>query len=212
MPPGLYLQKRRLAAGLTIEDLAKLLGHNVAHAGYWVGRIKAFEADVDYVAQITLIALRGVFSFKPEIYLAMVAQTPHAPVCRMCACSMFDPCQETPAKACSWTEDDLCSACASSTIVRPQLVPSEPIYELCASDPFAGPLITMLGQLHMRQWQMASLTAARLVRDVITRNRSGDLQGANQATGEDALRVASAMARWRENVLGAFPREETTHA
>ncbi|MDB5724973.1 MAG: hypothetical protein JWQ16_1727 [Novosphingobium sp.] len=215
MTPGTYLQKRRMAAGLTVDELARQLGRNPVQAANWATRIRMFEDDVDVVAQVTLVVLRGIFAFKPEIYLAMVHETRHGAVCRMCACSMFDPCQESSGQPCAWAEDDLCTACASNRIIRPALVPSEPIYEICASDPFAPALLTMLGQLHTGQWRMAGLTVERLLRQQVNAPSSHPPIG-NQATGEDALRVAAAMVEWRSTTLGAMPgalpSEESTRA
>jgi hypothetical protein len=125
MTPGSYLQKRRMAADVTVEDVAKLLASNPVEAGKLADLIDDLEGDETVHAQdaadlIRRLHLARAFAFDATIYFALVgllADTglPCPQICRVCACSWMDPCIDggpgstTP---CSWAEPDLCSRCA----------------------------------------------------------------------------------------------------
>ncbi len=122
--PGTYLRLRREAAGLSAADVTAMIvteprlpEHELI---YWLDRI---EADVVPATFRTIACLRCCFAFDIEVLEDLVAIQlaparatiiPPPRLCRECACSERDACgdETAPSWACSWAEDDLCSACA----------------------------------------------------------------------------------------------------
>lgn len=121
MTPGTYLAKRRIAAGLSIEDVADAVVTVPAVPERdridWLRRI---EADIAPVTEPIGNALFAVFPFDGDVLARLVdlhSPTPlriEAPrLCRECACSDFDPCDDIVGP-CAWVEQDLCSACVGA--------------------------------------------------------------------------------------------------
>lgn len=124
MSPGSYIERRRHAAGLTIEDVALMLGHDTAEAAELVDQLAELEDDAVALggeAFLLVDRLRGAFPFDPTIFAALVGvatdDNPARPVpqiCRVCGCSWNDACVHAASGyVCSWAEDDLCTACQS---------------------------------------------------------------------------------------------------
>lgn len=122
MSPGKYIARRREAFGLTVEDLALLIGRDREDAGRLAERIRTLEADAIALggeAFDLVDRMKGAFAFDRTIFSALVGvatdANPDRPVpqiCRVCACSWNDPCDEG-GRGCAWAESDLCTACQS---------------------------------------------------------------------------------------------------
>ncbi len=118
MTPGAYLKHRRTAAGLDLHDVAAALATEPRLAEHarasWIERI---EADIVPMSFTTIVALRRAFRFDLDVLAQLAAIAMHSPVepprlCRICACSEADPCLGHRG-ACSWIDEDLCSACST---------------------------------------------------------------------------------------------------
>jgi transcriptional regulator with XRE-family HTH domain len=116
--PGTYLQRRRLAAGLSIDDVARLLDTephiNERGRSAW---LELVEADAQPVSLSTLVALKRVYPFDITVIFTLErirqgsAETPPR-LCRVCACSQLDACViDPPSRTCWWASEDLCSGC-----------------------------------------------------------------------------------------------------
>jgi hypothetical protein len=113
---GMYLRKRREAAGLSIDEIALAITRQPPakdHASAYVAReLDAAEREVSILPPGLLVNLRMTFPFDPEIYGFLVANVPTPAICRVCACSWHDPCTHLDGTPCAWAEPDLCTACA----------------------------------------------------------------------------------------------------
>ena len=116
MTPGAYLKHRRTAAGLDLHDVVAALATEPRLAEHarasWIERI---EADLVPMSFNTIVAFRRAFRFDLDVLAQLAAIAMHSPIepprlCRICACSEDDPCLGHRG-ACSWVEQDLCSAC-----------------------------------------------------------------------------------------------------
>lgn len=102
LTPGRYLKKRREAAKFAIGMLP--IGADAA---------RAIEADERFPYDSELQALRCAVPFDLDVLLAIAAgEQPR--ICRLCACSEFDPCEDALGQGCAWLEADLCTECALS--------------------------------------------------------------------------------------------------
>lgn len=128
MTPGIYLRKRREAAGLSLGEVARQLA--LFQLGvFGCGRsdilpqLERIEAGAAALTRAQADLLRNVLAFDPSVYNRLLAgdTLPQPPICRVCACSFFDPCDTSATDqggsfraACHWAEPDLCSACADN--------------------------------------------------------------------------------------------------
>ena len=124
--PGDYLKKRREAAGLSLGEVARQLaviqlGAIQLDRANLLDQLERIEAGEAALALPQADLLRNVFAFDPSVYNRLLAgdTLPQPPICRVCACSFFDPCDTSATDqggsfraACHWAEPDLCSACA----------------------------------------------------------------------------------------------------
>ena len=123
LTPGAYLKMRRCARGFSVADVAEKIAtvpRLAEHAR--VELLELIEADAAPVSFATLVVLNNVYSFDFEVLatlerISLGADVPMPQVCRICACSTYDPCIRLPgyicAHTCSWAEYDLCSTCAT---------------------------------------------------------------------------------------------------
>lgn len=123
LTPGAYLKMRRCAALLSVADVAAKLAtapRLAEHAR--VELIELIEADAAPACFSTLVAFSNVYSFDFDVLAALErikcgADIPPPQICRICACTTYDPCVTGPghicASTCSWAEYDLCSSCAT---------------------------------------------------------------------------------------------------
>lgn len=124
LTPGAYLRHRREAALLSIGDVADMFHTQPRWSELeridWLQRI---ECDVEQPTFRTLVALRACFTFDLDVLGDLVAiahgGAVEAPrLCRICACSERDACHDHGG-TCSWTDQDLCSACATPEPPQP---------------------------------------------------------------------------------------------
>lgn len=129
MSPGTYLEKRRLAARLTIDDLAVRLAALPSLSGYDPAKLRSnlarAELSEGFFEGQPASMLARVLPFDPEIYAQLVDLhsaglgdsgtswgLPVPTVCRRCACSWANACSDASGP-CSWSdsEADLCTRC-----------------------------------------------------------------------------------------------------
>lgn len=127
--PGGYLRLRRIAALLTVEDVAAQLAcepHLAEHdRAHW---LRMIEAGVQPATITTLVALRERFRFSLDVLAAIAARALGRDVdlpdmCLHCGCSEHDPCVSSFPTfagvrhvACAWADDarTLCTDCAAT--------------------------------------------------------------------------------------------------
>ncbi|MDF0489180.1 XRE family transcriptional regulator [Sphingomonas sp. H39-1-10] len=84
--------------------------------------IELIEADAAPASFATIVVFNNVYAFDLEVLatlerISLGADLPAPRLCRICACSEFDPCVgRTTFGPCSWVAADLCSACASPSL------------------------------------------------------------------------------------------------
>lgn len=105
MTPGTYLRLRREARGLTIDEVFQEISSG---GGALRHDLAAIEADAEPLLIADAKHLDRAIDFDITV-LASLAIGEKVGVCRVCACSDCDPCDEI----CSWTNDaeDLCDNC-----------------------------------------------------------------------------------------------------
>lgn len=121
MTPGTYLQKRRVAAGLSIMDLAAMVHTNPGLGGIdkvaWIERI---EKDIAALSPDVIATLADAFRFSRTILLQLItirsfgpdAIDPEPRICIMCGCTDNDACCSADrTQSCAWHSDDLCTFC-----------------------------------------------------------------------------------------------------
>lgn len=133
---GTYLHKRRLAAGLSIEEVAARvaamswqLGLDASDPARLAAFLREVEADNNNLTYGAAITLRGVFAFDVEVHWHLLVQRfdpesrdlPRPKLCRQCACSFHDAC-EVDGQPCAWSDADptLCTACERAGAARPE--------------------------------------------------------------------------------------------
>jgi transcriptional regulator with XRE-family HTH domain len=125
MTPGTYLRTRREAAGLSIDNVAQLIVQPWGELQISAAYIRQIEADNETAEDDgSLELLRGAFRFDRYIYLQLAAGLPIPALCRVCACSWEDACDDEATGPCSWTERDLCSACVGKDARTPAPAPA----------------------------------------------------------------------------------------
>lgn len=126
MTPGAYLQRCRQRAGKSLADVAAAIATEPRLAEHARAEmLQGIEADLTPARFDTLVVLCRVYSFDFDILAQLVrislgADVDPPQICRVCACSEFDPCDVAPFGTCWWAEPDLCSRCGDP---RPQLSP-----------------------------------------------------------------------------------------
>ncbi len=127
MTPGTYLKKRRLASGLSIDDVAERIATapHVAHIdrAAWIARI---DDDIDPISADILATLRTAFPFAPTIAWRLLDLPRFSPeefaaprICIACGCSDCDPCflpGPEPRLCCGWANEDLCTSCIGKDV------------------------------------------------------------------------------------------------
>lgn len=126
MSPGLYLQKRREASELTIDDVARMLSPAPHGQDRVRAELRLLEQHRGEPSPGMIDELRGLFAFDVEVYQALVAhaadpqsELPVPPVCRICACSWNDTCVDNRRGPCAWAdgEQDLCTHCIGEAAI-----------------------------------------------------------------------------------------------
>lgn len=128
-PPGAYLDRRRVASGLTraqVADRLAALPWAIAPASAdaiarLTDRLAAAEIEGQHFTAPQAALLRQIFPFDVYVYLALIdidaagagCGLPVPQVCIGCGCSWHDPCT-TADGGCAWSSPDprRCTACA----------------------------------------------------------------------------------------------------
>ena len=122
MSPGTYLRMRREAYGWTLDDIALMtetapVAVCARRRAEWLGDV---EQDRTPITADIVETSRGCFPFDRAVLHLLVAIYAGADlvapqICRVCACSSLDPCNDEEAGPCSWVSGDatLCTACAT---------------------------------------------------------------------------------------------------
>lgn len=144
MPPGTYLEKRRVMAGYSLAGLARklltLTGFGAAQTTSDFHRLQltllaAEDGSLHHSAE-RIDLIRNFVPLDPAVYFRLIDLDRDMPglavqgVCRVCACTFHDPCSVPvdPAaglgpSTCCWVEPNLCSACADAARNRTSRVP-----------------------------------------------------------------------------------------
>jgi hypothetical protein len=133
LTPGRYLERRRIAAGLTRGAVAERLASDPR----WPEHIRVeylalIEEDKAPAAFSTIFALRRIFAFDisvlaklDEIARGVIAADQAPAICPDCGCSWDDPCFDDDGQACSWahpgTGVNHCTFCVAAAPQREDL-------------------------------------------------------------------------------------------
>ncbi|MFA6125053.1 MAG: hypothetical protein WCS75_01405 [Sphingomonas sp.] len=114
LKPSAYLKLRRVAAGLSIADVARIIAPDNADRREAVALVALLEAGGSVARKPqTLRTLQRAFRFDAAVY-RQLAEAPvdrHPTVCRTCGCSEWDPCQDGDGR-CGWASPTACTRCA----------------------------------------------------------------------------------------------------
>ncbi|MEA3017335.1 MAG: hypothetical protein QOI38_2057 [Sphingomonadales bacterium] len=110
MTPGVYIRLRRLAAGMTTQDVMRSIGVNELRLS---ASLTALEEDRTKSSYADARVLATIFPLSPAI-VSELGCGGNPPICRSCGCSEFDPCGEPGAGYCFWQAPDLCSSCPAT--------------------------------------------------------------------------------------------------
>ena len=132
MTPGTYLRKRREAADVTPEDVARMVAAVIEQPGPWLSEI---ENDDRAPSATSVGMLIGTFDFDRHVLDRLIdlhyfaADLPEPRLCRTCACSQWDPCVTDlrGSGSCHWVAEDLCSACTGGGAVEAMPVPTNDV-------------------------------------------------------------------------------------
>lgn len=113
LTPARYLRLRRLAAGLSVDAVARSISaNNQAEARALVLLLETDGSKARY--RQTIEAFADAFPIDADVYLQL-RDTPadqHPRICRGCGCSEWDPCVAGDgAHACAWRGPATCSRC-----------------------------------------------------------------------------------------------------
>ena len=110
--PGAYLERRRIAEGLSRRDVSLVYVDHIESARIAELTIGEFEADRRIAPLAALLRLRKAFKFDAHIYCALAEDLPIPTLCRRCGCSWQDPCDDEERGPCGWSADPtLCTHC-----------------------------------------------------------------------------------------------------
>ena len=118
LTPDTYLQLRRIAAGLSRDDVARRLARSSADIGIATQLVRSLETSgVRARLRATLDQLRAIFPFDQDVYHQLYNAPAHAHprVCRGCGVSAWDMQTAPGVDAGGWHDDATCLACAAQT-------------------------------------------------------------------------------------------------
>lgn len=117
LSPAAYLHLRRVAAGLSVDQVAERLAPRARDRAEATALIYLLEtAGVRARHAETLHMLRAIFPLDPEVY-RQLAEDPaerHPRICRSCGSSHWDPCTAGD-ECCAWATLTCCTRCARQT-------------------------------------------------------------------------------------------------
>jgi hypothetical protein len=127
--PGAYIDRRRVASGMTREQVAQrlaalpyaIVSPTPADIARLSDRIAAAELEGQHFTKPQAALLRQIFRFDVDIYLQLIDLAAAGPgcglpvpqLCTSCACSWHVPCV-TDAGPCAWSDSQAnrCTHCA----------------------------------------------------------------------------------------------------
>ncbi len=117
--PGTYLRLRRVAAGLSIDDVAMMIATEPRMDA--IGRaewLRLIEADVADIGAVAISALRYAFAFDAMVLIRLgdlrtIPDLTVPRICINCGCSANDSCKTLGRCGCDWASEDLCTECVS---------------------------------------------------------------------------------------------------
>lgn len=119
MLPNVYLRLRREARGLSLDDLALMTETDPAvsarRRAEWWSDIEQGVADISVG---NALRLQQVLSFDWKVFVQLnaiaegIAANPPV-ICRVCACSEWDACEDEGGVTCGWAEPGFCTTCAA---------------------------------------------------------------------------------------------------
>ena len=109
---GGYLRMRREAAGVTLPEVARIYARNALGAAAAELMLGEAENNLIPLGEPAINRLREIFAFAADIYLDLAAGLPPPDLCRICACSWNDPCEDG-GHGCAWLDAShtICTAC-----------------------------------------------------------------------------------------------------
>ena len=114
LKPAQYLQLRREAAKLSIDDVATALAPRIFDRPAAASLVRLLETP-GFTARYgrTLQRLAKIFPFDPGVYrqLADEPADRHPRVCRSCGCSHWDPYPGDAMGNCVWQTPTMCTRC-----------------------------------------------------------------------------------------------------
>jgi hypothetical protein len=118
LSPNAYLQLRRIAAGLSRDDVARRLARSSGDIGIAAQLVRSLETPgVRARLRATLDQLRAIFPFDQDVYhqLHNAPAHTHPRICRGCGVSAWDMETAPGVDAGGWHDDATCLACAGQT-------------------------------------------------------------------------------------------------
>ena len=118
LTPDAYLQLRRIAAGLSRDDVAHRLARTSGNVGIAAQLVRSLETPgVRARLRATLDQLRAIFPFDRDVYhqLYNAPAHTHPRICRGCGVSAWDMETAPGVDAGGWHDDATCLACAAQT-------------------------------------------------------------------------------------------------
>jgi len=119
LSPPAYLQLRRIAAGLSRDDVARRMARFGRDVGIAVQLVRSLETPgVRARLRATLDQLRTVFPFDQDVYhqLGHAPASAHPRICRGCGVSAWDMETAPGVDAGGWHDDATCLACAAQAM------------------------------------------------------------------------------------------------
>ena len=125
MSPGQYLKLRRVAAGLTLMDVAAMVSTNPRYGEIdkvaWIDRI---ERDIAALSPDVIATLSDAFRFSRQVLLQLITLRSYGPdageeprICHLCGCTERDACLDpATGETCAWSGADTCTACTEKDL------------------------------------------------------------------------------------------------
>lgn len=116
---GIYIRRRREAAGLSVEAVAVICTSSPVELAAAIAAIEDAEADRVELDHADLQRLRGAFRFAPMVYRALAQGISASEICHGCGCTQWDPCEHPVTRlGCGWADEAhaLCTVCRDKVL------------------------------------------------------------------------------------------------
>ncbi|RXD05543.1 hypothetical protein EQZ23_10820 [Sphingomonas sp. UV9] len=122
LSPASYLQLRRKAAGLSVDEVARRISTtNQSEVRALVCLLETQGSSAKY--RETIDGFADAFPIDADVYMQL-RDTPadqHPRICRGCGCSEYDPCVSADgAQSCAWQGVNTCTRCVGEPTVPVQ--------------------------------------------------------------------------------------------